>query len=107
MAFDELLSLRTSARAVDARRADFKATPELYNLDVFPYESLLVGLFAIWRGGKPADFELKLQYKLSGANTGNSGISISLNTFSSSALSFNCGHIAKCNCKVTSASSAA
>jgi hypothetical protein len=31
-------------------------------------------IFAIWRGGKPADFELKLQYKLTGAATGNSGI---------------------------------
>jgi hypothetical protein len=31
-------------------------------------------IFAIWRGGKPADFELKLDYKLTGANTGNSGI---------------------------------
>jgi hypothetical protein len=31
-------------------------------------------IFCIWRGGKPADFELKLQYKLSGANSGNSGI---------------------------------
>lgn len=31
-------------------------------------------IFCIWRGGQPADFELKLQYKLSGANSGNSGI---------------------------------
>jgi Domain of Unknown Function (DUF1080) len=31
-------------------------------------------IFCIWRGGQPADFELKLQYRLSGANTGNSGI---------------------------------
>jgi hypothetical protein len=31
-------------------------------------------IFCIWRGGKPADFELKLQYKMSGADTGNSGI---------------------------------
>jgi len=31
-------------------------------------------IFCIWRGGKPADFELKLQYRLTGANTGNSGI---------------------------------
>jgi len=30
-------------------------------------------IFCIWRGGSPADFELKLQYKLTGA-TGNSGI---------------------------------
>ena len=31
-------------------------------------------IFCIWRGGQPGDFELKLQYKLTGANTGNSGI---------------------------------
>jgi hypothetical protein len=30
--------------------------------------------FCVWRGGQPADFELKLQYRLSGADTGNSGI---------------------------------
>jgi len=31
-------------------------------------------IFCIWRGGKPADFELKLDYRLTGADTGNSGI---------------------------------
>jgi len=31
-------------------------------------------IFCIWRGGKPADFELKLDYKITGADTGNSGI---------------------------------
>ena len=31
-------------------------------------------IFCIWRDGKPADFELKLQYRLSGAESGNSGI---------------------------------
>jgi hypothetical protein len=31
-------------------------------------------IFCIWRDGKPGDFELKLQYRLSGADTGNSGI---------------------------------
>ena len=31
-------------------------------------------IFIIWRGGHPGDFELKLDYKLSGADTGNSGI---------------------------------
>jgi len=35
-----------------------KEEPQLYNLDAFPYESLLVGLFSIWQGdwrtaGKP------------------------------------------------------
>ena len=31
-------------------------------------------IFCIWRGDQPADFELKLQYKLTGASSGNSGI---------------------------------
>jgi hypothetical protein len=31
-------------------------------------------IFCIWKKGSPADFELKLQYKLTGADTGNSGI---------------------------------
>src|SRR5258708_38747695 len=31
-------------------------------------------IFCIWRGGKPADFELKLEYRLTGADSGNSGI---------------------------------
>lgn len=31
-------------------------------------------IFCIWKGGQPADFELKLEYKLTGVNNGNSGI---------------------------------
>jgi hypothetical protein len=31
-------------------------------------------IFCIWRDGKPADFELKLQYRMSGASSGNSGV---------------------------------
>lgn len=31
-------------------------------------------IFCIWRDGKPADFELKMDYRLTGANTGNSGV---------------------------------
>jgi hypothetical protein len=31
-------------------------------------------IFCIWRDGKPADFELKVQYRLTGADSGNSGI---------------------------------
>ena len=31
-------------------------------------------IFCIWKGGKPGDFELKLQYKMTGVNNGNSGI---------------------------------
>jgi hypothetical protein len=30
--------------------------------------------FCIWKGGEPADFDLKLQYRLTGVNDGNSGI---------------------------------
>jgi hypothetical protein len=30
--------------------------------------------FCIWKGGKPADFDLRLQYRLTGTNDGNSGI---------------------------------
>ncbi len=31
-------------------------------------------IFCIYKSGKPADFELRLQYKLTGAQTGNTGI---------------------------------
>jgi hypothetical protein len=31
-------------------------------------------IFCIWRGGQPANFELRLQYRLTGVNDGNSGI---------------------------------
>jgi hypothetical protein len=31
-------------------------------------------IFCIWKGGEPADFDLKAQYKLTGVNDGNSGI---------------------------------
>jgi len=30
--------------------------------------------FCVWKGGEPANFELKLEYKLTGVNDGNSGI---------------------------------
>ncbi|HEX4769596.1 MAG TPA: DUF1080 domain-containing protein [Bryobacteraceae bacterium] len=30
--------------------------------------------FCIWKGGRPGDFDLKLQYRLTGVNDGNSGI---------------------------------
>ena len=33
-----------------------------------------VNIFMIYRGSQPGDFELKMDYKLSGADTGNSGI---------------------------------
>jgi hypothetical protein len=31
-------------------------------------------IFCIWKGGQPGNFELKLQYRLTGVNNGNSGI---------------------------------
>jgi hypothetical protein len=31
-------------------------------------------IFCIWRGGTPGDFELKMDYKMTGADTGNSGV---------------------------------
>jgi hypothetical protein len=37
---------------LDPARADLKVTPQLYNLDGVAYESLLLGLFSIWRGDR-------------------------------------------------------
>ncbi|HEX3150525.1 MAG TPA: hypothetical protein VHR66_20775 [Gemmataceae bacterium] len=34
----------------DPRRDDLKTQPQLYNLDCVAYESVLLGLFSIWRG---------------------------------------------------------
>jgi len=39
---------------LDPPRDDLKTRPQLYNLDCVGYESLLVGLFSIWRG-QPKD----------------------------------------------------
>lgn len=39
--------------SLDPPRADYKVTPELYNLDCVAYESILLGLFTIWRGQFP------------------------------------------------------
>lgn len=35
-----------------------------------PEKQIKTNSFVIWRGGSPADFELKLEYKLTGNNTG-------------------------------------
>ena len=37
---------------LDPMRADLQVTPQLYNLDAVGYESLMVGLFTVWRGDK-------------------------------------------------------
>jgi hypothetical protein len=41
------------ADELDPARADYRVTPELYNLDCVAYESILLGLFTIWRGQFP------------------------------------------------------
>ncbi len=42
------------ADKLDPQREDLKTQPELYNLDAVAYESIMLGLFTIWRG-KPSD----------------------------------------------------
>lgn len=42
--------LWAGADSADPRRPELDIRPQLYNLDCFAYESLIVGLFAIWRG---------------------------------------------------------
>ncbi|MDH7571026.1 MAG: glycosyl hydrolase family 32 [Armatimonadota bacterium] len=46
--------LWTGADRLDARREDLGTPCQLYNLDAVAYESVLLGLFTIWRG-QPAD----------------------------------------------------
>ncbi|HEX8912983.1 MAG TPA: hypothetical protein VF796_11535 [Humisphaera sp.] len=38
------------ADKLDPERADLKTPPQLYNLDCVAYESIVLGLFTIWRG---------------------------------------------------------
>jgi hypothetical protein len=38
--------------SLDHQRDDLKTVPQLYNLDCVAYESLLLGMFSIWRGDK-------------------------------------------------------
>ncbi|MBI1901170.1 MAG: twin-arginine translocation signal domain-containing protein [Planctomycetes bacterium] len=47
-------ALWTSADNLDPQRTDLKTRPQLYNLDCAAYESILLGLFTIWRG-QPSD----------------------------------------------------
>jgi hypothetical protein len=42
------------ADRLDPQRDDLKTPPQLYNLDAIAYESLLLGVFTIWRG-QPKD----------------------------------------------------
>lgn len=43
-----------NADKLDPQREDLKVQPQLYNLDCIAYESVLLGLFTIWRG-QPRD----------------------------------------------------
>jgi hypothetical protein len=43
-------ALWTNADRLDPARDDLKTQPQLYNLDCVAYESILLGLFDIWRG---------------------------------------------------------
>lgn len=45
--------LWTGTDRLDTVRADVQATPELYNLDAVAYESVLLGLFTMFRGERP------------------------------------------------------
>jgi hypothetical protein len=57
------------ADELDPPRKDYKVTPELYNLDCVAYESILLGLFTIWRGqfpGRPKPNEVCVGYSRDG-----------------------------------------
>jgi hypothetical protein len=41
-----------AADAQDCQRDDLQTPPQLYNLDCVAYESIILGLFTIWRGDK-------------------------------------------------------
>ncbi|MFA6542894.1 MAG: hypothetical protein WCS99_00610 [Limisphaerales bacterium] len=43
-------TLWVGADRLDPLRDDLKVLPQLYNLDAVAYESLMVGLFTVWRG---------------------------------------------------------
>jgi hypothetical protein len=47
-------TLWVGADELDPRRPDLGVQPELYNLDAVAYESIVLGLFTIWRG-QPTD----------------------------------------------------
>ena len=51
MSFSKPPTLRwIAADALDERRPEYRVEPELYNLDAVAYESLILGLFTIFRG---------------------------------------------------------
>ncbi len=63
--------LWTSADNLDPQRMDLKVRPQLYNLDCVAYESILLGLFTIWRGqprDRPKPNEICLGFSRDGFN---------------------------------------
>src|SRR5947209_10357494 len=69
--FDEPV-LWVGSDSKDPPRDDLKTTCQLYNLDCVAYESLLLGLFTIWRGdlnippGRPKVNEICVGYSRDG-----------------------------------------
>lgn len=69
----QLTRLWTTADSLDPRNPNPELSeihPQLYNLDVFPYESLLIGLFSVWqdsvRGGVEKRNEVLVGYTRDG-----------------------------------------
>lgn len=64
--------LWTGSDRLDPQRADLKTPPQLYNLDCVAYESILLGLFSVWRGdrnippGRPKPNEICVGYSRDG-----------------------------------------
>jgi hypothetical protein len=64
--------LWTGVDGLDPPRDDLKVKPQLYNLDCVAYESLILGLFSIWRGdlnippGRPKPNEIGVGYSRDG-----------------------------------------
>ncbi|HOW71367.1 MAG TPA: glycosyl hydrolase family 32 [Phycisphaerae bacterium] len=61
--------LWVGADGLDARRKDLDTQPQLYNLDCVAYESVLLGLFSIWRGqprDRPKPNDIVLGYSRDG-----------------------------------------
>jgi hypothetical protein len=59
------------ADRLDPQRKDLQTQPELYNLDAVAYESIMLGLFTIWRGqpeDRPKPNEVVLGYSRDGFN---------------------------------------
>jgi hypothetical protein len=60
-----------AADEFDLQRGDLKTQPQIYNLDAVAYESILLGLFTIWRGqptDRPKINEVVLGYSRDGFN---------------------------------------